>query len=270
MDIDIQKQPTNHIKDRILRFKPVAFVKRNYLVFLVLTLFLLSILFGIWNVKSYTLTDEDGSIIPNNVEKQIEEYLKDKLIGKNYFTFSTTPYEEDMVKNIPYLKDIKIEKVAPNKLEMFAEVYKASNTAYLREKDCYLTTHDGYILEHICQEDTANCCKTTALNNEVYMFSSSETDITNSTDGKQELMIMEEINKVADVIKTYQYTINNITLENSIIEVTLDNSSIFRFTTADDIDTQLERFIVVANTVKSDNLNFKSIDFRFEKPVLKK
>jgi hypothetical protein len=51
--------------------------------------------------------------------------------------------------------------------------------------------------------------------------------------------------------------------------VDLNSGQSFSFSMSEDIDTQLERFIAVANKIKSDNLEFKSIDLRFERPVLK-
>lgn len=270
MDIPAPKQPTNHLKDRVLRFKPVAFVKKNLPVFVVIIIFILTILVGVWNIKTYTLTDDDGLEIPAEVTNQIDKYINDKLIGKNFFTFSTTTYEKEILASVPYIKEIDIEKTVPNKLEIFVKLYQPSNTAYLREKDCYVVSNEGYVLKQICQEDIANCCKKYANDNKIYIFSSSDTDISAASNGKQELLIMGQLSNIAKVINTFGYTISSVTLNSSILEVNISSGQLFRFSMADDINVQLERFIAVANRVKSDNLEFKSIDFRFERPALKK
>jgi len=269
MDIDIQKQPTNHLKDRILRFKPVAFVKKNIAIFVVLFVFLLSMLVGIWNIKKYTITDLNGLDIPQNVSTLIDKYMEEKLIGKNYFSFSTTTFEKDMITSVPYVKEVNIEKVVPNKLEVFVNLYKPTSTALLRDSECYLLSEEGIVLDTICKEDTANCCKAYATEHSLYVFTSSEVDSSNTENGKQALMVMENIYKVVKVVNTYGYEIQSISLDSMILEVTVKTDQVFRFSMSEDLDLQLERYIAVANRVKSDNLKFKSIDFRFERPVLK-
>jgi hypothetical protein len=87
--------------------------------------------------------------------------------------------------------------------------------------------------------------------------------------GKQGLLIMESIYKVVKVVNTYGYEIKNILFVDNILEITTKTDKIFKFSMSEDLDLQLERYISVANRVKSDNLEFKSIDFRFERPVLK-
>jgi len=269
MDIDIQKQPTNHIKDRILRFKPVAFVKKNLPIFTVLSVFLFSLLIGIWNIKKYTLTDLQGLEIPVNVSTLIDKYMKEKLIGKNYFSFSTTTYEKEMFSSVPYIKEVNIEKVIPNRLEIFVDLYRPASTALIRDTECYLLSDEGIVLDMICQEDTVNCCKAYATAQSLYLFTSSEVDSSSRENGKQELLIMENIYKAVKVIQTYGYEISAISLKDMVLEITLKTAQTFKFSMSEDLDLQLERYIAVANRVKSDNLKFKSIDFRFERPVLK-
>jgi hypothetical protein len=159
MDIDIQKQPTNHIKERIFRFKPIAFIKKNLPIFIVLFIFLLTLLVGIWNIKKYTLTDLEGLDIPTNVSTLIDKYMEEKLIGKNYFSFSTTSFEKDMLVSVPYIKEVNIEKVIFNKLEIFVKLFRPASTALIRDTECYLLSGEGIVLDTICKEDIVNCCK---------------------------------------------------------------------------------------------------------------
>lgn len=269
MDIDIQKQPTNHIKDRIIRFKPVAFVKKNLPIFIVLLLFLVTILIGIWNIKKYTITDLNGLDVPQNISTLIDKYMEEKLIGRNYFSFATTSFENDMTVSVPYIKNVNIEKVIPNKLEIFVNLYNPASTALIRDVECYLLSDEGIVLDTICKEDTSNCCKNYASENSLYLFTSADVDSSYNSGGKQELLIMENINKIVKVVNTYGYDIKSISFVESILEITLKTDQTFKFSMTEDLELQLERYIAVANRVKSDNLEFKSIDFRFERPVLK-
>jgi hypothetical protein len=269
MDIDIQKQPTNHIKDRIIRFKPVAFIKKNLPIFIVLLVFLITILIGVWNVKQYTIIDINGLDIPQKVSTLIDKYVNEKLIGKNYFSFATTTFEKDMKVSVPYIKNVNIEKVVPNKLEMFVDLYNPASTALIRETECYLLSDEGIVLDTICKEDTVNCCKNYASEHSLYIFSAAGVDSSYNSEGKQELLIMGNIYKIVKVTKTYGYEIKNISLVGNVLEITLKTDQVLRFSMTEELDLQLERYIAVANRVKSDNLEFKSIDFRFERPVLK-
>lgn len=269
MDIDIQKQPTNHTKERIFRFKPIAFVKKNLPIFVVLFVFLLTMLVGIWNIKKYTLTDLEGLDIPTNVSTLIDKYMEEKLVGRNYFSFSTTSFEKDMIKSVPYIENVNIEKVIPNKLEIFVNIYRPASTALLRETECHILSGEGVVLDTICKEDTVNCCKNYATDHSLYIFTSSDVDSSPLASGKQGLLIMEDIYKVVKVINTYGYEIKGVTFVSNILEITTKTDQVFKFSTSEDLDLQLKRYISVANRVKSDNLEFKSIDFRFERPVLK-
>jgi cell division septal protein FtsQ len=264
MDIDIQKQPTNHVKERIFRFKPICFLRNNWLPIIIILVLLLSFVLGVWSIKSYTLTDMDGLIVPQDVQEQVSKYMEENLMGKNYFMFSSNTYEQGLKNAIPYIKDVRIEKLIPNKLEIFVSVYSPVCSAYLKEDKCYLLSSEGYILNQICTDDTQNCCTKYAEDNSLYVFSSPSVSISGS-----QLLIMEDISKIVKIVQTYKYTIARISLDNSEIVVTLDSGQFFNFTTSQDLDTQLTRFVAVVNDVKSDNLEFKSIDFRFERPVLK-
>lgn len=269
MEVPVPKQPDNHIKDRILRFRPVIFLKKNLPLFIVIFIFLLTILIGVWNIKTYTITDLNGLEIPTNISEMISKYVDENIKGKNYFSFSSNTYERDMLAKVPYVKTTNIEKAVPNKLEIFVDLYIPQGVALIRDEQCYLLSEEGIVLENICEEDIVNCCKNYASEKSIYVLSSSDVDVSDMENGKEKLLVMDSISGVVKVINTYGYTIKQISLSNSVLEVTTDQSKIFRFSLGDDLTVQLERYIAVANRIKSDSLEFTSVDFRFERPVLK-
>ncbi len=269
MDVPVPKQPDNHIKDRILRFKPIVFLKKNLPIFIILFIFLITILVGIWNIKTYTVTDLNGLEIPANVSQMISTYVDENIKGKNYFSFSSNTYEKDILSKVSYIKSANIEKVVPNKLEIFVDVYIPKGVALIRNEQCYLLSEEGIVLENLCSEDIENCCKNYASEKSLYILTSSEVDASDMGNGKEELLVMDSIGRVIKVVETYGYTIRGITLNNSVLEITLDNQKIFRFSLTEDLNIQLERYIAVANRIKSDSIEFSSVDFRFERPVLK-
>lgn len=269
MEIPVPKQPDNHMKDRILRFRPVVFLKKNLSVFILVFLFLITMLLGVWNIKKYTITDMNGLEISTEISTMVDGYVEEYIKGKNYFSFSSNTYEKDILSKVSYIKGANIEKVVPNKLEIFVDLYIPQGVALIRDEQCYLLSEEGVVLENLCSEDIVNCCKNYSSEKSLYTFTSSEVDISDIDDGKQKLLVMDSIAKVIKVISTYGYVIKNINLGNSVLDITLDSGKLFRFSMIDDLYVQLERYIAVANRVKSDNITFTSIDFRFERPVLK-
>ena len=269
MEVPVPKQPDNHIKDRILRFKPIVFLKKNLPIFIILFIFVITILVGIWNIKTYTVTDLNGLEIPANVSQMIGTYVDENIKGRNYFSFSSNTYEKDMLTKVPYVKATNIEKVVPNKLEIFVDLYIPQGVALIRDEQCYLLSEEGIVLENLCEEDVVNCCKNYASEKSIYILSSPEVDVSDIENGKEKLLVMDSISKAIKVINTYGYVIKQITLNNSVLEIITDQSKVFRFSLVDDLAIQLERYIAVANRIKSDNIDFTSVDFRFERPVLK-
>ncbi len=269
MDVPVPKQPDNHIKDRILRFKPIVFLKRNIPIFAIIFIFLITMLIGIWNIKTYTVTDLNGLDIPTNVSQTINTYVDENIKGKNYFSFSSNTYEKDILSKVSYIKSANIEKVVPNKLEIFVDVYMPKGVALIRNEQCYLLSEEGIVLENLCEEDIENCCKNYASEKSLYILTSSEVDASDLGNEKEKLLVMDSIGRVIKVVETYGYVIKGITLNNSVLEIILDTNQVFRFSLTEDLDIQLGRYIAVANRIKSDSIEFISLDLRFERPVLK-
>ena len=80
---------------------------------------------------------------------------------------------------------------------------------------------------------------------------------------------MDSISKVIKIVNSLGYDIKTVTLSGDILEIKLTSDNIVRFSVDEDLDTQLERFVIVAGKIKSDKIKFKSLDVRFERPVIK-
>ncbi len=65
------------------------------------------------------------------------------------------------------------------------------------------------------------------------------------------------------------YRIKRIVLNKEIVELYDESDRVFRFTISADIDIQLKRFIVVAGKINSEEMDFSSLDLRFERPVMR-
>lgn len=263
------KKPKSFFKERILRFRPIVFLKKNILPISILLILLLSFLLGFWNVKKYEMYNYNGNEIETKVYTIIETYIKENIIGKNFFKIYSNTTENEILKSISYVKSVKIEKSIPNKIILFIDIYKPKSVAYVKSNKCYLLSSEGIVLEELCTEGDTTCCTEYSSTNNLYFFSSKDVDIAEIQDEKKKLLIMDDIEKIVTIIETFGYSIKNITLEDNLVEITDTENHISKFSTSYDIDTQLQRYYAVMGKIKSDSISFISLDVRFERPVMK-
>ncbi|MDD4381851.1 MAG: hypothetical protein PHE21_00705 [Candidatus Dojkabacteria bacterium] len=266
----IDKRPSIHIKEKISRFKPIIFLKKYLLLFIFVLFVILSTIFGLWNIKGYEVTNLSGEDIEDNLNKSISSYIENNVIGKNYFLLKLNSIEDSMISEISYLEDVDITKILPNKIELLIKVYDPELVAILREDKCYLLSEEGAVLEHLCEEETVGCCTDYAQNNEFYILTAGLFDISSLENGKEKLLYMDNISKVIKVVKTLDYGISKISVTEELIDVTISGNRLLRFSFNQEIDLQLSRLLVVAGKIQSDDISFKSLDLRFERPVMKK
>lgn len=269
----VKKRSKKFLKERLLRYGPIVFIRKNIFLFSFLTIFALTLLFGLWNISKYEVYDLDGGEVGSLLLLQIQGYVEENIYGENYFLFSPTSVSQDMYLDISRLKSVRIEKSVPNGLIFFVETYEPKYGAYLKAQTCNILSSEGIVLEEVCEDDQEvgiqECCKEYAQENSLIFFSSPDVEVSLLDNDKDRLLILEEIKKVVTVIEAFKYEIEEITLENDILEVKEAEGRIFTFTIADDINVQLKRFMVVVGKVKAEYIEFKTLDLRFERPVMK-
>ena len=267
--MEIPKQPTNHILDKVSRFKPVAFIRKNLFVTIVILLIIVTNLVGIWNIKKYEIYDISGAEIPPNILNDISKYIEENSVGENFFLLSPSELNNQLVSNISYIKSADVKKSLPNKLEIFVEIYQPELLSVLNGGQCYVLSTEGIMLERVCEGETRDCCMGYIETNKLYLLTSSSVDISKLENGKEKLLVMESISKVTKVTEALGYNIKSVTLSGDILELQTIDGKILRFSLGEDLDTQLERLVIVAGKIKSDKIKFKSLDVRFERPVIK-
>lgn len=268
MDTEVEKKPKNFLKERILRFKLVIFVRKNIVLFSLLTLFLLTLLLGLWDIRRYEVFNVNGEDIQESLSLEIEEYFKNNIVGMNYFLFSPVDFQKDIHLKIAYLRSIKIEKVVPNKLVMFVDIFNTVYVAKLKFNSCSLLSDEGIVLEEVCIDGIQECCANYAKESNLPLFLSNDVDISHFEDEKSKLLIMEDVHKIFRIVSTFKYDITNMVLANDILELQDVDGKVFRFSMRDDIDNQIKRYIIVIGKIKSDNMEFQTLDLRFERPVM--
>jgi len=219
VDTNIKKKRRSFLKDRIMRFKVVTFIKKNLFLSVFVFLLILSFLVGFWDVKKYEFYDLSGETVTEEISSSVSDYLKESVTGANYFLLSPSSLEEDLYLCVPKLKKVRIEKVAPNKLILFLEVFDEKYTAYLRDQKCYLLSYEGIVLDSLCEGAKAECCQQYAQDNSLVYFSSQEVEPSISEGDKDKLLIMEEVGKIVKVVEKFNYKIERIILNEEIVEL---------------------------------------------------
>jgi hypothetical protein len=264
-----ERKQNKFLKEKFTRYPLVVFIRKNIYIFLVISTFALTLLLGVWDIKKYEIYNLEGTPTDQKVLQQIEKYFDENIKGYNYFSFSTIEYEEEMYLDIPYIEKIRVEKTLPNKLVIFTKIYKEEYVSILSEDSCYSLSSDGILLEELCEDSEQHCCVEYALASNLPLFKSSTVDISSFENQKDRLLLMEDISVVYKVIVAFKYSVKEIELIDEILEFRDVEGKIFRFNMADDLLLQTKRFVSIMGKVKGEDMQFKTLDLRFERPVMK-
>ena len=262
-----QKKNINVVK--ISRNGIIVFLRKNILLISFILIFVLSLLVGIWNIQKYETFNSEGKETDTKVLNLVDQYIQESVLGKNYFEVNGTELAKDLKEKITYIEEARVEKSIPNKITIFVKTYTPKLTAYLEGNKCVLLSEEGYFLEQVCLDSDEQCCKEYIKESSMYYFFSKGIDTSNVGGGKERLLIMEDISKIVRVTESFNLEIREVTLTENILTVTTTNDKTFTFTFSSDIGTQLNRYYVVMGKISGDNLKFKSLDLRFERPVMK-
>lgn len=269
----IIKPPSRKIwlKERLSRFRPVVFLKKNLPIFLFLLLLLISFLVGLWNIKNFEILEESGGEIDENVSRMVGEYLKKNVKGKNFFLIHSNKLGEDLVENIPFIKFASVSKNVPNSILIVLDVLTPEFVAYTGDNRCTLLSLEGNVLENLCEdeEDIRKCCENYHSKKNIAVFKSKDLSIAKLSSGKERLLVMETLSKVIKVIRSFDIKVKEITLSENVVDFKDQEDRITRFTLSDEIEVQLARYFIVMGKIKSEKVRHTLVDVRFKRPVVK-
>ena len=260
----------NFVIEKILRFKPIAFVRKYKYIFLVLGIFLLTYIFGVWKIKKYDIVNIQGKET-DQVYVQLETYLKENILDKNYFSFNSETTEKDIHSKIPYVKTIIIEKILPNTVNILYDRYIVEMVGELNGDGCYLLSSDGYMLDEICDEEESSkdCCVTYAHEEEDRYLKAETLSLSDGVGGRRKLLVMESISDLISIFNSLSLNIANMQITEESFDVYTEDGKKYIFDFNGDLTLQLERLYVVMGKIQGDDMEYKTLDLRFERPVLK-
>ena len=259
------------LKERISRFRPVVFIKKNLPIFLFLLFFFLSLIFGVWKIRKYEIYDENWKMLDEKVNELVSDYLNTHILGDNFFLTYTHKVSEDLCSNISYVKSAEVSKSVPNKLTLLLTVFQPKSVMLGRDNKCRLLSQDGVVLEEICKdsEDVSKCCVDFISNGNYYLFRSEDVDISQSSDKKERLLVMRDISNIVRIVESFGNRIKEITLKDGVVDIVDSEGRVSRFTVSEDIHLQTARYFLVMGKIRSDAMSYSLIDVRFERPVVK-
>ena len=244
--------------NRIKRFSFVIFLKKISLILIILTIFVITILLGVWNIKQF---DYSTSEFVNISEEQMDSYLE-IFKGKNIFLVSPSEIEKEVNNNNGYISSVNAKKVLPNKILIYFEEYMPYYLGYSSSK-CHLFSQEGIKLEEICEECEKECLEYSISQQLIYILSNSVLESGNM------LIFQQEFETISLVLLEFGYTVKDINILNGITSIKDSDDHLFVFDITYDLDTQLSRLYLVGKKINVDEIQFSSLDLRFERPVMK-
>jgi hypothetical protein len=249
---------TRSIVNRIGRFSPVVFIRRYIYVFIILFILILTNVFGLWNVRRVEFELPENSY--TNINKLEES--SNSVKGMNIFFVSVGEVSNILKDGNGFVKRITVEKKIPFTLHILVEEYEPTFIGYSSSR-CVLFSEEGGRIEELCTDCSEECSTYLDVYPAIHVTS------TAALESDNRLIFREEIADILDILSVFGFNIKSISIEDGISTLTSLDDHIFVFDLSDDLSTQLNRMYIVGKKINSDSMEFKSLDLRFERPVMR-
>ena len=244
--------------NKVLRFPFIVFLKRYMFVLLFFLIFLLTNIFGLWNVKNITfLLPQDA-----NTDINILEQSLDTVKGSNIFFVSGSDIQDVLKSKNEFVKNVTVEKKIPSTLEILIKEHTPFFVGYSSNR-CLLFSNEGKYIKELCTECDQECKEYLNIYSTIYIASNFVLE------NNGFLIYQKEITDILEILSIFGYNIKNISIEDGISTFESIDDHMFIFDISEDLDIQLSRMYIVGKKVNSESMEFKSIDLRFKRPVMK-
>lgn len=244
--------------NRIKRIQIVVFLKKFSWFFILSLVFYLTILLGVWNVKHVEFNE---SSLLNSDKNKLTESVS-IFLGEIIFLIKPSDVEGKIMESNKFVKRVFLEKKIPNKFVLTIEEHTPMYATYSLEK-CSLFSSEGEKVIQVCEECSDSCRDDVSIWSPVYIES------TNGMESSDNLIYYEEVRDILNVLNTFGYEIMYINIENGITTLKTEDEKIFTFDISSNLDLQLSRMYLVGQKINEESIVFKSLDLRFERPVMR-
>ena len=248
------KLPNNKSDVKISFYKKLSRKKwfkiaRPFIITLIIVLiiYLLTII-GIFKIKKIEITK--NLVYVGNLEQ-----VTNKYIGQGYFNLDLNKLEEDILAYSPYIKSVSSEKIFPNKIMIKPEEY--TPMSYLEYNDtCYIFSEEGIILEENSEYESCKLDSGIKLESEQNIIADNK------------LIFDTELYEVSKILEEFNIYITNVDFEKNKLELS-DGEKTITLEINKEYENQLSKLYLVLEKVNIESIQFKSIDLRFNRPVMK-
>jgi hypothetical protein len=254
----LKKMQKSESLNKLKRISLVIYLRKFTWLFVLLLVFALTLVLGVWNVREiefseHGVTNSDR----NSLYSSVQVY-----IGEVIFLIDNSNIEEKIVKENSFVKRAIIEKKAPSSLFITIEEHTPKYATYSLDK-CILFSNQGDKIIKACEECEDTCAQEVAYWSPIYIVSSSSLETTGR------LIFYEEVRQIVKVLSTFGYEIDYIEIDRGVGTFISIEEKLFTFEISNDLDIQLSRMFLVGQKINQENIEFKSLDLRFERPVMK-
>jgi uncharacterized protein YuzE len=212
----------------------------------VLIVYILTIL-GVFKIRKIE-TDKELKHAPS-ITQTTNQYL-----GKGYFSLNLAQMEEDIKTSSRYIKEVSAEKVFPNKI--YLEIEEYNPISYLEYKDvCYIFAQEGIMLEETTEYEECLLENGIKLNSKQNILA------------ENRLIFDTELYEVVKVLEEFGWKVTQVKFNKNVLEIS-DGEKVVTIEINQEYETQISKLYLVLEKVNIEGLEYKSLDLRFERPVM--
>ncbi|HRI05822.1 MAG TPA: FtsQ-type POTRA domain-containing protein [Candidatus Dojkabacteria bacterium] len=249
-----------------LRIKRFLFKIRIY-IFAVLLILLLVFLnnYGVFNISKVHVKGIRSDNLTYISNDEISG-IKKNILGKSYFDITYESISKQMSK-IPYVQSFAIDKKFP--YTVIIEIVERKPAYYITSgnNECALLDSSAYTLNAGSNKEE---CETLYKSSKVDALTVTSTQYQTFNAGEQSsYLFVLNFNDIRKVFDEYSYGIEKIKVKDGVCEVFVNENQSFVFSFNQELKTQLARFVVVSDQIKSKNIEYSLVDLRYERPVIR-
>lgn len=212
----------------------------------VLVIYILTVI-GVFKIKKIEQKNELEYV--ENIATVTDQYL-----GKGYFSLNLEELEGDIQSYDKYVKEVKAEKIFPNKVRLSIEEYEPQY--YFENKEiCYIISKEGILLEENLEYE--GCL----LENGILL----EAQDTILAEGK--LIFDLELYKAVKILKEFGWEISKVEFQKNVMHI-FDNEKSITIEVNQEYEEQLSKLYLVLEKANIEGIEYKSVDLRYQRPVM--
>lgn len=227
---------------------------------------------GFFNLEKVEVGRVDGTKLVNVSGSAIEISILDKFEERKLPFLSISEVTKLVDKSSPYIRYSSVEKIFPDTLKVqiteripFIIVESAGK--------CSILDPEGVVVEQyiVGSEDTSvSDCNALNETKSLPILTSDDVKAEFKLSEKSSFYDIEKILLVVRALESRDYEVNSIRLELGVYTLGLEGDRQVVFSNKQDTEIQVKRLLLVLEQLDIDDLEFKTLDIRYERPVLTK